>query len=424
MAQIEFFHPIIDTQSINRISEIMSWAEKSLQIEMCYVTEFGTKLLKKHADHLLREGSYIIVENDPINDIKGLNELAKIRPESIRFVTGKSDAKEKSVEGLMHAKLIYAENGDDCIVWVGSNNFTKCALLAVNVEAALVVSGKFDEQVFVDVREHLKRVKEQSEEGPIPIVPEKIPVTEVIIIECEASPILIQQLSRGKQSFCVYLRHDNYDDECIPAARKDREVRLYIYDEKTLTKFGPMRPPVVVRSGRLNGVTFTEKSRRNGTSASWKEKPGYEHMTINHKIPSDPSSALVVSEGKSPDDNAWTISAFVIDSVPENELFLADRLKPSLMGKESKREVKFDELFFSNSVIIDSTRNKTEKINVTLMKNHRPGYSSEYYGNIDNIHCRNLFSWAAKKGYEIFPFHNTEPYLFIRLGYILDTSKE
>jgi hypothetical protein len=58
------------------------------------------------------------------------------------------------------------------------------------------------------------------------------------------------------------------------------------------------------------------------------------------------------------------------------------------------------------------------------MKNHRPGYSSEYYGNIDNIHCRNLFSWAAKKGYEIFPFHNPESYLFIRLGYILDTSKE
>lgn len=77
MAQIKFFHPVIETQSIDKISEIMSWAEKSLQIEMCYVTEFGTKLLKKHADHLLRDGSFIIVANESMNDIEGLNELAK-----------------------------------------------------------------------------------------------------------------------------------------------------------------------------------------------------------------------------------------------------------------------------------------------------------------------------------------------------------
>ena len=77
MAQIEFFHPVIDTQSVNKISEIMSWAEKSLQIEMCYVTEFGTSLLEKHADHLFRDGSFIIVANESMNDIEGLNELAK-----------------------------------------------------------------------------------------------------------------------------------------------------------------------------------------------------------------------------------------------------------------------------------------------------------------------------------------------------------
>jgi HKD family nuclease len=428
MAQIEFFHPVIDTQSVNKISEIMSWAEKSLQIEMCYVTEFGTSLLEKHADHLFRDGSFIIVANESMNDIEGLNELAKKRPKSLRFVTAKSDSKEKSVEGLMHAKLIYAENGDDCIVWVGSHNFTRRALLAENIEAALIISGKFDEQVFVDVREHLKRVKELSEEGQIPCEPELIPVNEVIIIECEASPRLIEQLRSRKQSYTVYLRHNKYDDECIPAARRNREVRLYVYNENDLTNFGPINPPAVIRTGRLNGVTFTKNSPRNGTSASWEDRPGYEHMTINHKTRSDPTSALVVSEGKIPDDEAWTISAFVIDDNPVNELFLADKLKPCLVGDESKREVRFDRKVFEKSNEIDlikgNSSQEIERDYVTFIRNQRPGYNSKYYGTVENIHYKNLTKWAAKKGIQVFPAQSKEPYLFIRLGYILDTSKE
>ena len=427
MAKIEFFHPIIDTQAINRISEIMSWAEKSLQIEMCYVTEFGTELLKKHADHLLRDGSFIIVANEPINDIKRLNELAKIRPESVRFVTAKSDSKESSVEGLMHAKLIYAENGDDCVVWVGSHNFTKRALLAENIEAALVISGKFNEQLFIDVREHLKRVKDLSEEGPIPCEPKPIALEEVIIIECEASPGLIEQLRSGKQSYTVYLRHDKYDGECIPAPRKDREVRLYVYNENTLTQFGPMRQPIVVRSGRLNGVTFTEKSKRNGASASWADRPGYEHITIHHKKPDDSTTALVATTGKSPDNDAKTISAFVIDSEPVDELFLADRLRPWLIGDESKREVRFDRKFFEESNDINLIKGKgdqdIERNYVTFIRNQRPGYNSKYYGTVDNIHYQNLTKWAAKKGVQVFPTQSKEPYFFIRIGYILDTSK-
>ena len=427
MAKIEFFHPVIDTQAINRISEIMSWAEKSLQIEMCYVTEFGTELLKKHADHLLRDGSFIIVANEPINDIKRLNELAKIRPESVRFVTAKSDSKESSVEGLMHAKLIYAENGDDCVVWVGSHNFTKRALLAENIEAALVISGKFNEQLFIDVREHLKRVKDLSEEGPIPCEPKPIALEEVIIIECEASPGLIEQLRSGKQSYTVYLRHDKYDGECIPAPRKDREVRLYVYNENTLTQFGPMRQPIVVRSGRLNGVTFTEKSKRNGASASWADRPGYEHITIHHKKPDDSTTALVATTGKSPDNDAKTISAFVIDSEPVDELFLADRLRPWLIGDESKREVRFDRKFFEESNDINLIKGNgdqdIERNYVTFIRNQRPGYNSKYYGTVDNIHYQNLTNWAAKKGIEVFSTQSKEPYFFIRIGYILYTSK-
>ena len=426
MAKIEFFHPVIDTQAINRISEIMSWAEKSLQIEMCYVTEFGTELLKKHADHLLRDGSFIIVANEPINDIKGLNELAKIRPESVRFVTAKSDSKESSVEGLMHAKLIYAENGDDCVVWVGSHNFTKRALLAENIEAALVISGKFNEQLFIDVREHLKRVKDLSEEGPIPCEPKPIALEEVIIIECEASPGLIEQLRLGKQSYTVYLRHDKYDGECIPAPRKDREVRLYVYNENTLTQFGPMRQPIVVRSGRLNGVTFTEKSKRNGASASWADRPGYEHITIHHKKPDDSTTALVATTGKSPDNDAKTISAFVIDSEPVDELFLADRLRPWLIGDESKREVRFDRKFFEESNDINLIKGNgdqdIERNYVTFIRNQRPGYNSKYYGTVDNIHYQNLTKWAAKKGVQVFLTQSKEQYFFIRIGYILDTS--
>ena len=427
MAQIEFFHPDINTASIDRISEIMSWAKDSLQIEMCYVTEFGTKLLNKHTDHLLRDGSFIIVANEPINDIKGLNQLAEIRPESVRHITAKSDAKERSAEGLMHAKLIYAENGDDCTLWVGSNNFTQRALLAVNIEAALVVSGKINEQIFVHAREHIRKVKELSEAGPIPIIPEPIPVTEVILIECEASPTLIEKLSSGKQSFCVYLRHDKYDDECIPSRKKiSGEVRLYIYPENSLTKFGPIKPPTVVRSGRFHGVTFTEKHRRGGASASWAEKPGYEHITILHRSPNEPTTALVATAGKSPDDNAWTISAFIIDSKPKDEIFLADKLKPQLRGEESQREIQFDERFFINSdnanLFKEDSIHKMERINVTYITNQRTGYASRYYGDIDNIHYRNLTSWAAEKDLEIFPIQSKGPYLFIRRGFILNTS--
>jgi hypothetical protein len=326
----------------------------------------------------------------------------------------------------MHAKLIYAENGDDCIAWIGSHNFTRRALLAQNIESALVVSGTFNERVFVEIREHLKRVKELSEEGPIPCEPKPIALEEVIIIECEASPGLIEQLRSGKQSYTVYLRHDIYDDECIPAAKGNREVRLYVYNQNDLTEFGPINPPAVLRSGRLNGVTFTEKSERNGTSASWEDRPGYEHMTIHHKKPGDSTTALVATTGKSPDDEAWTISAFVIDNNPVNELFLADKLKPCLVGDESRREVRFDRKFFEESnninLIKDNDGHEIERNYVTIIRNQRPGYNSKYYGTVDNIHYQNLTKWAAKKGIQVFPTQSKEPYLFIRIGYILDPS--
>ena len=261
----------------------------------------------------------------------------------------------------------------------------------------------------------------------IPCEPELIPVNEVIIIECEASPGLIEQLRSRKQSYTVYLRHNKYDDECIPAARRNREIRLYVYNENDLTELGPINPPAVIRTGRLNGVTFTKNSPRNGTSASWEDRPGYEHMTIHHKKPSDSTTALVATAGKSPDDEAWTISAFVIDDNPVNELFLADKLKPCLVGDESKREVRFDGKVFEKSNEVDlikgNSSQETERNYVTIIRNQRPGYNSKYYGTVDNIHYQNLTKWAAKKCIQLFRTQSKEPYLFIRLGYILDTSK-
>jgi hypothetical protein len=278
----------------------------------------------------------------------------------------------------------------------------------------------------VEIREHLKRVKELSEEGPIPREPKPIALEEVIIIECEASPGLIEQLRSGKQSYSVYLRHDMYDDECIPAAKRNREVRLYVYNENDLTEFGPINPPAVLRSGRLNGVTFTEKSKRNGTSASWADRPGYEHITIHHKKPDDSTTALVATTGKSPDDDAKTISAFVIDSEPVDELFLADRLRPWLVGEERKKVVQFDRQFFEkpNDVnLLNGNRSQDiERNYVTFITNQKPVYNSKYYGTIDNIHYQNLTKWAAKKGIQVLRTQSKEPYFFIRIGYILDTS--
>jgi len=83
--EIEFFSRTKKEAAIKAIEEIMSTASTCLQIEMCYVTDYGVKLLNRQKEKLLRPGSFIVVSDDPTNDLEGLNMLAELRPDSVEI---------------------------------------------------------------------------------------------------------------------------------------------------------------------------------------------------------------------------------------------------------------------------------------------------------------------------------------------------
>jgi len=126
----------------------------------------------------------------------------------------------------MHSKVYFARREQQCWLWTGSHNLTASAVLGVNCEAAVVMSGGLDEPVFQDALTHLNRCKSEA----IPFDPNNPPPpptgeqTLIIHAECD--------VAIKSSPWFVHLRAATTDYD--RAMRPPAPVWLYLYSPGTL----------------------------------------------------------------------------------------------------------------------------------------------------------------------------------------------
>lgn len=269
MLKTDFFSPNCEDEALTRVDAIMAHGKARLMMAVCYVTAYGvTELLERQSDLLMKEGSFIVVGDSPPTDARALNILAENSPNGfahVRYYKAKASGYEcdsPRMTGLMHDKLIYADDGITAKVWNGSHNFTKAALNAINIEAATITEGLIDEPFFQDVRKHLMTIKDLSIEGPIP-EPDIDEGTPLIYLEASATENVLEQLRRGKINVAAHFLHANYDVLCTPPNVVDPQVRLLIYRPSHLTTNGPTARPIAAFRCSIFNQSFTNHHEKH-----------------------------------------------------------------------------------------------------------------------------------------------------------------
>jgi hypothetical protein len=423
-----FFSRINDEAAIAVVEGLMAEASTCLQMEMCYVTEYGVRLLNRQKHHLLREGSFLIASNEPINDLEGLNNLAEIRPDSIMFHCGVDGSGEGPASGIMHAKLIYSENLEQAALWVGSHNLTMRGLYGINIEAAMLYRGHRDEQIFKDAREHLGTTAKASRPGPIALKEKVFKTAKSLIIECEADENILTTLRKQPTDFCLSLSHELFDQDCIPPGKTIRDVRLIVYPASSLTEDGPQQAPLFIRSGQVTGVTFTEYNTKAGSGASWNDKPGYVRMSMCQMDRKRIASPLKAEPGDSRIEKAVTICAFFVNTHPEQvELHLDGPFQPSLEYDVTEHSVEVPDLSEETEADLDLTSDSIREplvIKVYTRSNAASVQIVPYHGSLKNWHIRQLEAYARKHQITL-RFEKLGPfYKYIRRGNLLSTGEK
>jgi hypothetical protein len=269
MLKTDFFSPNCEDEALTRVDAIMAHGKARMMMAVCYVTAYGvTELLDRHSDLLIKEGSFIVVGDSPPTDARALNILAEKSPDGfahVRYYKAKATGYEcdsPRMTGLMHDKLIYADDGITAKVWNGSHNFTKAALNAINIEAATITEGPMDEPFFQDVRKHLMTIKNLSIEGPIP-EPDIDEGTPLIYLEASATDNVLEQLRLGKINVAAHFLHENYDELCTPPKVVDPQVRLLIYRPSHLTPEGPTARPIAAFRCSIFNQSFTNHHEKH-----------------------------------------------------------------------------------------------------------------------------------------------------------------
>lgn len=275
----EFYHSNPRAEAFGRLNEIMKSGTVRLIGAVCYVTNDGCDLLEANIERFKNPGSFFIAGYNDISSIGAINELCEKAPGKFYFHgiarKGSEEWEGYFQPGLMHDKLIYAENTSTATVWVGSHNLTHNGLRGVNIESATITTGNKNDPFFREVLLHLESTRREAFEGPAPIPkapPLDKPVRDLVIIHCEATEEQIQAIKAVKGCYMsIHLRLDSYDSLCRPPADPDKHVRLHLYHPGELDTNGPLAPARLVKAGELYGVNFTEKSVRKGNTAGWPE---------------------------------------------------------------------------------------------------------------------------------------------------------
>ena len=330
MLKTTFFSPNCEEEALTKVDAVMAHGKARLMMAVCYVTAYGvTELLERRSDLLIKEGSFIVVGDSPPTDARALNILAEKHPKGyvhVRYYRAKATGYEcdsPRMTGLMHDKLIYADDGITAKVWNGSHNFTKAALNAINIEAATIIEGPVDDQFFEDVRKHLMSIKDLSIEGPIP-EPDIDEGTPLIYLEASATDKVLAQLREGKINVAAHFLHANYDELCNPPDVVDPQVRLLIYRPGQLTKDGPTARPIAIFRCSIfqQGYTKYHENHYGDTIDVPDVKFDIEEIE-------GPMSPLKVSRTQRK-RKSWTVCGLTIlsETILDEELHLPRAVKP------------------------------------------------------------------------------------------------
>jgi hypothetical protein len=330
MLKTDFFSPNCEDEALTRVDAIMAHGKARLMMAVCYVTAYGvTELLDRHSDLLMKEGSFIVVGDSPPTDARALNILAEKSPDGfahVRYYKAKAtgyDCDSPRMTGLMHDKLIYADDGITAKVWNGSHNFTKAALNAINIEAATITEGPIDEPFFQDVRKHLMTIKNLSMEGPIP-EPDLEEGTPLIYLEASATDNVLEQLRLGKINVAAHFLHENYDELCTPPKIVDPQVRLLIYRSSKLTNKGPVARPIAAFKCSIFQQGYTKNHEyHNGDNI---DVPDVKFDIEETDGPMSPLKLVKPRRRRS----SWTVCGFTIlsETSIDEEVHLPRAVKP------------------------------------------------------------------------------------------------
>ena len=330
MLKTDFFSPNCEDEALTRVDAIMAHGKARLMMAVCYVTAYGvTELLDRHSELLMKEGNFIVVGDSPPTDARALNIFAENHPNGyvhVRYYKAKASGYEcdsPRMTGLMHDKLIYADDGITAKVWNGSHNFTKAALNAVNIEAATIIEGPVDDPFFEDVRKHLMTIRDLSIEGPIP-EPDIDEGTPLIYLEASATDKVLAQLREGKINVAAHFLHANYDELCNPPDVVDPQVRLLIYRPSQLTKDGPTARPIATFRCSIFQQGYTKYHENH-----YGDTIDVPDVKFDIEETEGPMSPLKVSRTQRK-RKSWTVCGLTIlsETISDEELHLPRAVKP------------------------------------------------------------------------------------------------
>lgn len=267
---VEFISADIHRSAYARVDAVMAFGSDELALAVCYCTEAGARLLTRHASRLCNSvDCFAIVSNEDINDFEALDRINRQHLNGHLFLhLGGTAPREGKLTPLMHSKVVYARRGNECQLWVGSHNLTRNGLSA-NIEAATLISGHANEQVFQDARNHLHEIRSEAVVfTPPPKVPPPPFSVDLLTIHAECSASAIAAPSAASPLYVSLTLNTTSCDGLLTGFPR---TRLFLYAPGALRGSQWMHAtPTCLMDGQLTGINGARANTRvSGTEAAW-----------------------------------------------------------------------------------------------------------------------------------------------------------
>ncbi len=267
--KIDFIDQFPRKRAYPKLNEVMRFGKDRLAMAFAFCTKSGIALLRNHIENLRQPNSFLVVSYNPPTNFNALGEIHKKAPYSLYLHFGAEAPYEYNIGApIMHSKVLYAESKGKAMLWVGSHNLTGNAMLGLNHEAALLIEGDKEEQVFKDALRHLEACRESSELYDPGLEKGESPVqkTDVLIIHAGCKEVPEKDL---KWNVRLLLSRNNYDHMFSTPA----DVRLYLHCIERWSEID-LANPTRKYQGKLTGKNLTERNERGGMlgrSAEWRD---------------------------------------------------------------------------------------------------------------------------------------------------------